>query len=183
MAEDQDLAKTTLDCFHALVYLSFLIKDNGLRDRLMTKAKPLLDHPACSNLEQAKRLKQTAVQLLDYLELLTYLKSAPLGDLLETQKQLLELNLVLFGVKKNYPKRKAKITIKPIVNDDSILDEKILELIKTKENCGLKDITNELGREYSSRTIIRYINKLLVRGAIQKTPGLDNRFPSYTVTA
>src|SRR3990167_8138937 len=178
MQEDLDLAKITLDAFHSTVYLSFLVKDSGLRERLIARAKPLLDRPGRSEFERVKMLEQTVACLLDYLELLVYLKSAPLGDLLETQKQVLKLKLIIVSKeKKTRPKKTPELE----KNNDQILDEKIIELVKTRDGCNFKDISGELGGEYSKRTLIRYINKLLARGLIKKKLGLDTRFPSYTV--
>ncbi|KKS13729.1 MAG: hypothetical protein A3I32_02475 [Candidatus Yanofskybacteria bacterium RIFCSPLOWO2_02_FULL_45_10] len=185
MQEDLDLAKITLDAFHSIVYLSFLVKDSGLRERLIARAKPLLDRPGRSEFERVKMLEQTVACLLDYLELLVYLKSAPLGGLLETQKQVLKLKLIIVSKEKNaHPKKVSKpeeVQIETEKGNDQILDEKIIELVKTRDGCNFKDISGELGGEYSKRTLIRYINKLLARGLIKKKLGLDTRFPSYTV--
>ena len=189
--------------FFSLVRLSYDIRDKFLRMKLISKINNFFDlfltlqnsgKEGESDVAQCKRdFLNSAEELFEFLDLLSYLKSASASPILKTQKALLSLKSVvldfdlLFRVRESavgnpekQTKQKEKIVKTQNNSGGRINKSLVADFIQSNQGLTSKEIFNFLKNKISKRTFQRYLAELSKSGDITKK--LENGSPKYYTT-
>jgi len=187
------MVKTFTEAFTALTALTLNLTDHYLRAKLVARTQALLtiflEWRQSSNVAQCKErrrlLRQEVCNLLELISLLRYLGITLPRWSLAAQLRLLRLDLAVVTWRQKLlalaptlslehsTTRPRPVTVRSKIAavkppDDTILSQKITTFLSNQAGSEVRAITAELGNQFSSRTVRRYLNRMVKAGQLRR---------------